>query len=245
MGIDNLLPSAHRQAVEIKKQKIAFWLSLFQYSTRSLLVDYLGNKDKCVLRRLINNQFLQLIDTDMISEKIVLLGRVGAVYAKENFDIAASLNNRPSSINQTLIRHELSLQKYLISEFSNIENIRPTRFLDFADKRKLPDALVSLSSSTNEHRAVEIERVHKSRNRIFQAFFNHAYFIAKLRHYDSVIYVFPNENLRKIYLDLFNLETWPKFRFDTQAKRYVRDSEDFICPESLKSRFSFTVMEMI
>ena len=230
-----------------KKDKTAYWLSIFQYTPPSILLGYLDRKDKSALRSLKKNGFIEVLKTDMVSSSLLIFGSSGFKYAREKFDSSNELRSTSSRINQSLIPHEIALQKHIIKKrglICEIKSAKQLYHLDiYKEKSKIPDAIIEYKLD-GKKQAIELERSHKSTPRVFIGFYNHAYAIAKLKKYYSVEYVFPTKTLADNYQKKFNSIEWPVYEFSKYKKRYQLLDKPFICPKELKERFIFTVMEM-
>lgn len=223
------------------QHKVAFWITVFQYSTRPLLLEYLQRKNRNIFGSLKAKRWIKGVDTDVIKEELLILDSTGISYSREQFPESVRYQKHASRINHVHVRHELTLQKYILSRIADFSDFKPAKLLDYSDnKRKIPDA-VALTKSGKE--AIEIERFHKSNQLVFQAFHNHAVAITKMRFYDYVTYVFPNQQLCDNYREKFNQEEWPVYFFDPTSRTYKRADRPFICPEKLRSRFEFVTME--
>ena len=223
------------------QHRIAYWITLFQYSTRSILLQYLGRKNRNIFSSLQKKDWIFPIKTDVVKEEILVLGKAGFSYSREQFPESVKYPRHYARLNHLHIRHELTLQQYILSRVDEFSSFVPARLLDYSDnKRKIPDAIVGVEEGKE---AIEIERWHKSNQLIFQGFHNHAVAIMKMRYYDVVTYVFPTEQLRKNYQEKFNQDEWPVYHFDPVSRVYKKADRPFICPEKLRTRFRFITMD--
>lgn len=242
MGIH--LPEIGRSAMSRhteKRHMIVEWLSIFHYSTPQVLLAMLGVKNKQIFSTLKKSGFLRVVKTDMVAGDLLMLERQGFDYAKVNFESSIKYSGNPRSINHSLVKHELSLQLYAIRNRDELQDIQPARLLDYTARAKLPDCIATFSG----HKlAIEIERFHKSKSRIYQAFYNHALAIGKMRYYDTVVYVFPTQNLCNLYSSLFAEEEWPVYQYSQKSRRYILTEETYSASDKMRLRFRFEIMDM-
>lgn len=231
-----------RKRGEEKTLQILQWLSYFHYSTANILCDLLRIKNKSIFSRLAKSQIIRYVETDVLRQELIMMTSAGLALAREFTPEAARYSLNPHRISASLVRHNLSLQIYLLQNRDNIQKITPEKCLKFPNLLKVPDAFVIMNGSRV---AVEIERNHKATSRVFIALYEHALGIGKYDYYDIVNYVFPNETLKNRYLVAFNTPAWPLYEYDQIKKRYVEKPDIWVRPPDIARRFNFIVAAMI
>lgn len=227
---------------EEKKLEILRWLACFHYSTADILCDLLGIKNKNIFYRMSKSKMIRSVKTDVLNKDLWMLTSVGLSLAREIAPEAARYSLDPNRIATRLVRHNLSLQIYIIENAESITKITPEKCLDFPNISKLPDAIIVQNGSIV---AVEIERHHKSDSRVYMGLYEHALAIGKYRYYDVVNYVFPTEALKNKYLRLFNSPTWPLYEYNEARKRFVEKPVPWEIPKNIGLKFNFITSEMM
>ena len=227
---------------EEKKLEILRWLACFHYSTADILCDLLGIKNRNIFYRMSKYKMIRSVKTDVINKDLWLLTSVGLSLAREIAPEAARYSLDPNRIAMRLVRHNLSLQIYIIKNAHNITKITPEKCLHLPNISKLPDALIVQNGSIV---AVEIERHHKSDARVYMGLYEHALAIGKYQYYDVVNYVFPTDALKNKYLRLFNCPTWPLYEYNEARKRFVEKPLPWEIPKNIGLKFNFITTEMM
>jgi len=231
-----------RSRHEEKKLEILRWLSCFQYSTADILCGLLGIKNKNIFSRLSKSNVIRSVKTDVIYQDLWMLTRLGLSLAREIAPEASRYSLDPNRISSRLVRHNLSLQMYLIGNAESITKITPEKCIFFPSVSKIPDAIITLNGRIV---AVEIERHHKSDSRIYMAYYEHALAIGKFHYYDVVNYVFPTESLKNKYLKLFNCAAWPLYEYNEARRRYIQRDAMWEIPKDIGLRFNFITASML
>lgn len=215
------------------------WIVSHHYTTSSVIGKLLGlvNPRKFV-RALIDKKLIRKVNCDVIKEDLYILTKAGKMRAYECSAYAEFYSLDPKRVNFSLVKHNLGLQVFLLDVLGERHSFTTDKFLDFTEKRKLPDAIVQLECGAL---AVEIERFQKSKSRIFQALYNHSLAIGKYRYYDKVTYVFPTESLCETYRKLLEIDGWPIYVWSKRNRKHQKSENVFNCPEKLKSRFEFVI----
>jgi len=226
------------------------WLSMFRFSTQQILLERLALKNRNFFTKLKKRNLIREVSCDTTPSKLIVLTKNGAIHAAENFEHGARALTDSSRINPTTARHDLSVQRVVISYLDRADSVISERFIQFGIQGKVPDALVNIDSMSY---AFEIERTHKTKPRIYQAFQNHLYKLRDGGGYDRVKYFFPKDALLKMYTTIFNETDWPIYEFSTSRNRWVTkqdilesDGVAKIKPtDLLRSRFEFSVVDML
>jgi hypothetical protein len=182
-----------------KRETVLWWLSTFHYSTRSVLSRSLGidtGGQYKFFKGLVTADLVRPFSIPIVREELFLFTERALVY-----------NVDPARIGSARVKHNLSVQLACLSFTNDYSLITSDRHLDFTDRIKLPDAIVSLPE---QNIALEVEMTHKNTPRIFRAFYDSVSNI-KAGYYGHVQYIFPNDTLRLAYLRHFNQPAWPVF----------------------------------
>nr|WP_320116419.1 hypothetical protein [uncultured Desulfuromonas sp.] len=231
--------NAHQRGQE-KVEKILLWLVEYQYSTSKILSDVLAvNPDgqRSFFSGLVKQGILQKTAVPTVREGLYLLTVEGKKMAEMVTEKALVYRTEPSRISVAIVRHNLAVQKAVLARLSDGIQHTFERFLDFADRDKLPDAVLK---DGHIKTALEVELSHKKTARIFRAFLDHVNAI-KANHYHIVEYVFPSTTLRDNYRKKFDAEQWPIIE---KRGGLYRESGKIFEPDSignLRERFQFSV----
>lgn len=240
--LDTSLSHLAKSRHEEKRLEILRWLSYFHYSTADILCSLLGIKNKNIFSKLQKANLIKSVKTDAIYHDLWMLTRLGLEIAREFVPEAARYSLDGSRISPRLVRHNLSLQMYLIAQGEKVTKITPEKCLNFPEVNKLPDALVQVDG---RRVALEIERNHKSDSRIYMALYGHALAIGKYNYYDVVTYVFPTDSLKFKYLKLFNCDEWPLYEYVEYRRRYEKRPDTWMIPPDIGQRFNFISSDML
>lgn len=238
-GIEN----PHLRGQE-KRREILLWLAEYQYSTITIMSQFLGLNSAgqwAFFNRLIDTGLLHRFGVPTVGEKIFLLTREGKELAAGLTEKALNCITEPARIPVATVRHNLCVQRAVLERLKKNMGTEHTfeRHLYFTDRDKLPDALLTFDGQST---ALEIELSHKNTNRIFRAFFDHIKAMQGKYYYD-VEYVFCNETLCQNYLKKFNQKEWPRVeRSDGRLRQTGMTFEPDTVP-SLKDRFRFVVQD--
>ena len=236
---------------EREKQKISIiyeWLLEFHYSTRQVLLKRLGlvtHLHKPYFDSLEAKGILKQIKTFEIKSKhIYLLTTQGEKLALAVHGHKADYMAGHKRVKYNALRHDLAVQNYVIKLLPTHDSFIAERYIPTVELEyhKKPDACVIIDG---KKRMLEIELSPKSVNRIYVAFTTHAEAISK-GFYDEVIYVFPNDTLRKYYFKYFLMELWPSYVRNERGV-WVRVFEKSVNIDQLgvRGRFTFLTDEAV
>lgn len=238
------LPQNKRERGEEKKKIIFEWICIFHYSNQAILMELLGLKhpnNSAYFKKLDDAELIQRLTLPTLRNQIFMLSR-NSLSLLTGFEYAAQYSTDPRRVSASLARHNLSVQRAILSRRRLWDTVIPERLLKERGK-KVPDAILILG---NIRTALEIELTLKTKNKIYLAFTDHA---RAFRDgvYNKVIYVFNDERTRNTYQSVFDEEAWPVFRFNQAKKRYVEDAEKFnpkLLP-GFKESVSFEVEKLL
>jgi DNA-binding MarR family transcriptional regulator len=232
-----------RQRYEDKLDKILELLVQFHHSTRHLLLLRLGlatHSHHTYFKKLEKKGILRRAETFTIrSRTVFMLTPLGKELAAEKMiDNVINYTTDASKINHSSLRHDLAVQKAVITRLHEYDKFMSEKFLPnikLKDKKK-PDAFLEKNKSIT---ALEVELTAKSDQRIFRALNSHAQALLN-QHYQQVLYIFPSNTLKNYYQERFNQQSWPVYQ-QNEHGFWIRHSNDFF-PEkhpSLCENFKF------
>jgi hypothetical protein len=216
-----------------KREHVLCWLSTFHYSTRNVLARMLGVDPAgqyAFFNRLIRADLIRTFKVPTLLEDLVMLTGNGLEHARALTERALVYGLDPTRIGSARVIHALSVQMACLSFTSDFRSITSERHLDFAERLKLPDAIVKLPDQTF---AIEVELTHKNSARIFRAFYDSIQNI-KGGHYQHVRYIFPNDVLRGVYERHFQTPAWPLYERDKRS-HVLRPILNNGVPQTLRS----------
>ncbi len=225
-----------------KREMQLRWMAKFGCSTSDLLIGLSGVKNTKTMYSLKNSGLIDCFRTDVLQQKIWHLTNEGRKLAAEWEPAALGRAFSHGRFSFQTLRHDLSLQAYLLTTQVPLDRIVSERCIPNHFEH-IPDALIKLDDSIV---AIELERSHKSKDRVFRIFMQHCRAIFNHCHYGGVRYVFPNDALAARYLALFNTPDWPMFKYDRVTRKYVPQGKIWTPPRGTKGidpSFQFLVME--
>ena len=238
------VPQNKRERGEEKKKIIFEWICIFQYSNQAILMELLGLKhpnNSAYFKKLDDSELLQRLTLPTLRNQIFMLSR-NSLSLLTGFEYAGQYSTDPRRVSASLARHNLAVQRSILSRRALWDSVIPERLLKERGK-KVPDAILI---KDNIKTALEIELTLKTKNKIYLAFTDHAR-AYRDGLYNKVIYVFDNQRVRDTYQAVFDEEAWPVFRFSQAKKRYVEDAEKFnpkLLP-GFKESVSFEVEKLL
>ena len=225
-----------------KRKLVLLWLAEYQYSTLSIMAEVLGVTSTSqwpFFNRLIAGGIVRRIGVETVRGKLFLLTPVGRELAAEFTEKALDVLTEPNRVTVSTVRHNLCVQWAVLARLQPGMNHTFEKHLKFADKDKVPDALLEHNGRLT---ALEIELSHKRTNRVYRAFYDHINAM-KDKQYFNVEYVFSNVALRNNYQAKFDEKEWPIIE---RRKGQLIQSERVFQPDSmagLRDRFTFVVQD--
>lgn len=237
-----------RQRADEKLNIVLDMLIQFHHSTRELLLQRLGlatHSHHTYFKTLEKKGFIRRVDVFSIKNRFVyMLTPLGKELAAEKtLTEAIHYQTDISKINHSSLRHDLAVQKFIVSQLSHYEKFTSERFLPdlgLSNKKK-PDACLE---KDNFKTMLEVELTAKSDQRIYRAFHSHAEALIAGT-YQKVLYVFPSSTIKNYYLTRFKQPSWPCYLqnqrgawlkhddFYPEHHSCVQDGFEFISDESL------------
>ncbi len=206
-------------ASENKQKKILHFLRDERYTTYQILADHLGLSTQTVRRtiyKMIGRNLVTKVDGGFglgSGYKIIGLTPNGLSAAFDDKEIIDAPFYSLSKINPLTIQHRLAIQENRVaSEKAGWTNwVSESVFKDqpewkkIGDKQKkrisIPDALVT--DPTGNRVAIEIERTAKDPKRYPEILAFHLLSIKREKRYDKVLYLMPDETMKKRIEKLF------------------------------------------
>lgn len=235
-----LYTTAPRERAKEKLDLILKIMVDFHHSTRELLLQRLNlatHSHHRYFATLEEKGILKRIESPSIrSNFIYMLTHIGAELAAEKLAIATHYQLNGHKINHNNLRHDLAIQKAVITRINDYDDFIPEKFLPSLNinDEKRPDGCFL---KDKEKTMLEVELTAKTDHRIYRAFISHAKAIIK-KHYNNVLYVFPNKSIKKYYLERFNEKTWPCYH-QNDRKNWVKEDEEFNSYNHINLRKSF------
>jgi hypothetical protein len=228
------------------------WLLDWHYSTREILCQLMGGihpkGQVAFFKKLQQRGVIQCLNQPGQREQLIMLDTQGVQEAKcwTGRDFDYPLSESKMATTQLQVLHHLSTQIAVLKYTQDPNMVYSYRNLPIEDEHaKKPDAIIMVGVDTI---GVEVELSRKSTDRIYRAFMDS---IENLdaEHYERVLYVFDDDALADIYLDLFNEPSWPVFDRDAFTYRLVRRKDGALLDnyepdEDYRAAFEFVVMPL-
>lgn len=231
-----------KSRAEEKLKVVLEMLIDFHYSTRELILAKLKlatNSHHRYFSSLEKKKIIRKVGAPSIrSNYVYMLTSYGVELANEKISILSPYQIDGNKINHSNLRHNLAIQRAVISMVDNYDVFIPERRLPHLNlnDEKRPDGCLEKNGVRT---MLEIELTAKTDQRIFRALVAHAKAINK-NHYSKVIYIFPSLSLANYYTTRYQSTEWPTY---TQNERgvWIR-SEDSFKPDNflgLRNAFEF------
>jgi hypothetical protein len=215
---------------EEKRLMVLDWLLEFRFSTVSILSERINQSVATSSRffsKLIRDGYVVAFkNINMPSARCLALSKMGASFLEESGrDTKRALTQGRKLAAYTLIIHDLSVQRIVLSRLSYYQEVVWDRNISFGKHRERPDALLRVhTDATDFWSAIEFERWRKDDKRIFHNFMlNISAFRQGL--YAGVLYLFQDEVDCKHYKKLFHQSVWPTYRKLAKTKTLTRKGE--------------------
>lgn len=231
-----------------KVDYVVLWLLEFGCSTPSLICSAMQLERKNqghFFLSLKKSGLVKVVKSQLIPEEIYLLSSEGKVRGSYLSIKAEKYWFTASKIVMSTTVHSFSIQRAIIDRWSTAIpfSFQSERFITHIQQSKRPDALIDENGSVI---ALEVELTQKSSSRIYLGYRNHLNFL-KEGLYQKVLYVFPNEALKRNYVTRFDKDLWPLFVRDKHGKIRPEKSEgeplEAEIKEGVRARFEFAVQE--
>lgn len=229
-----------------KIKEVIKWLAMFDYSDRNTLARMFG----AVARG--QGAFFKSLEESrlVITTKAPGLGITVYGLSESGFNLAKLyLPHKSLTWRRTpswnLLVHTLTVQKVLLDRRESVESFSPERDLDLKAARAnhLPDALLNYAGGRRV--AVEVELSRKSTPRLYNILLSHLKNIQR-EIYHEVLYVFPNDELMKLYKQKYDEPTWPIYTKNERGRLEMKRLEGFSALNVHESGyFKFCVEEAI
>ncbi|HDZ58176.1 MAG TPA: hypothetical protein ENI17_02860 [Pseudomonas xinjiangensis] len=224
-----------------KLEAVVRWLAWFDYSDRETIAGMLGvaaDGQNAFFKKLETSGFVVSDTAPGIRRRILSLADAGFEYARMLVP-ELDLKRRRRLPSWVSLIHSLSIQVAIIARWSDIESLRPEKTLKHLRAVRLPDAILTFKDGRRV--ALEVELNHKSTARVYNIYLSHLKNI-RAEHYSQVAYVFPNEQLARLYQSKFEQPVWPVYRPGVGAKLMLDTMRTFdAAPVHRRELFTFSV----
>lgn len=208
-----------------KVESVIRWLGWFDYSDKETIADMLGvarNGQGAFFKKLEASGFITAEKAPGIRRVIYGLGDAGFEFAQMLLPELELKRRRRLPAWVSLI-HSLSIQVAIINRLHDIQAIRPERTLKHLRAVRLPDAIITMNDGKMV--ALEVELNHKNTARVYNVFLSHLKNIHN-ENYQKVIFIFPNDALRRLYREKFDQPIWPIYRQRPGSTKLVLDEKN-------------------
>jgi len=241
-----------------EKEKILLrWLLFFDYTNRKIVAKLFSTTDGTLsrfYRSLQRKNLISIVKNPNASANQKLI-----VFTQDGFDLAITLNDDidiekvklKRSIPPTLVRHQLSLQMYLVEQEIDAYSVVSDKLIrKRAEALKfIPDAIALVD---NKRVAIEMELTRKKPSRVIYKYQQQAQAMRsqpnKRALFDAVVFVFENESLMNTYKKHFDQPRWD-FCILENHKVFIKHRAEtefaFILDENLRLNFSFVLRQEI
>lgn len=205
-----------------KVESVVRWLGWFDYSDRDTIAAMLGvavDGQSAFFKRLEASGFITADKAPGIRRVIYGLGDAGFEFAQMILP-ELDLKRRRRLPSWVSLIHTLSVQAAIIRRLGGIVSVKPEKTLKHLRAVRLPDAI--LIAEQGAPVALEVELNHKSNARVYNIFLSHLKNIRN-ENYGSVDFIFPNENLCRLYREKFEQPLWPIYRSSAGSTKLVLD----------------------
>lgn len=238
------------QAVKSQKVRILLkWLLEFRFSTFDVLSTVLES-NKTNLNRFYNG----LIECGFIQTstnvhtgsklKLVILAKAGVDYlANLGVDTSKAKIRLSDFKRYSKIAHDISVQNYVVSQISKIDEVIWDRNITVNKGEERPDAMLH-HAGANYWFAVQYERWPKVSSRIYHLFTQHS----KARNegkYSVTVFVFDQQQDLNLYKRLFDKTEWPMYKRDYE-RGHMKDLGTVFEPDkhfNLRKSFIFQLLQ--
>jgi hypothetical protein len=217
----------------------------FHHSTKELMLQRLSlatDSHHQYFKKLEEKGILKKIEAPSIRNNFVyMLTAIGIELATERLNLVVNYQLDGHKINHNNLRHDLAIQKIMISKIDEYDYFVPERFLSEINisNEKQPDGCFI---KNNKKTVLEVELTAKTDRRIHKAFISHAKAVLR-KDYENIIYVFSSTSTRNYYFDRFNEKIWKLYIYQNDKKSWIRDKENFTPDDyvGLRNSFAFVV----
>lgn len=204
-----------------KIQNIVIWLGIYDYSNQQLLsavndVNFRGQAK--FFSQLESSGLVATSKAPGLPFKIYKLSEAGLEMARFLLPEQEIVKKKiPSWI---YLVHSFSIQKAMLARRDEVEMFLPEKSIDGLKHK--PDGIMVLKDGSKV--ALEVELSKKSNPRIFSIYILHLRNIRE-NHYDKVLYLFQNENLKDLYSKNCSEPIWPVYVLNEKRKLVLHTTQ--------------------